>query len=114
MQILEKAIMSDGTEIILEDWSSLNSEAYPKLHGLTIGAYPVTKNTTRHKWIEAGERFRLTIPMNPYQNYSDTDVHADFEALKAGAIGLESLSNHFYNGEKDAWLLGMSVSYNGW
>lgn len=114
MRIREKATMPDGTEIQLEDWSHLNSEAYPELHGLTIGAYPVARNTTKHKWIEAGERFRLAIPANMYQGYLDADVRADFEALKAGVATLESLSDHFHNGEKDAWLLGMDVRYKGW
>lgn len=114
MRVLEKTVMPDGTEIVLEDWSSLNSEAYPELHGLTIGAYPVARNTTRHGWIEAGERFRLTISMNAYRDYTDADVRADFEALKAGTATLESLVHRFYNGEKDAWLLGMDVSDKGW
>ena len=40
MIILDKAKMPDGTEIQLEDWSKNNTEEYPDLYGLMIGAYP--------------------------------------------------------------------------
>ena len=45
MQIIDRAVMADGTKIQLEDWHSENSEKYPDLHGYTIGAYPIAKNT---------------------------------------------------------------------
>lgn len=36
-------------------------------------------------------------------------VKADFEALKSGEKRLEDLSEHFWNGEKDAYILGMNI-----
>lgn len=41
MKTIERAIMSDGTTIYLEDWSDKNTEEFPDLYGLTIAAYPV-------------------------------------------------------------------------
>ena len=39
MEIIERAIMPNGTEIQLEDWS----EDFPGVCELTIGAYPIAK-----------------------------------------------------------------------
>ena len=55
MQVIDKAITPDGTEIQLEDWHSKNTEAYPDLHGYTIGAYPIAKNTNKYGLIKTGE-----------------------------------------------------------
>ena len=114
MKIIERATMPDGTEVQLEDWSDKNTEQFPDLYGLTIGAYPVAKNTGKYGWIRSGESFRLHIPQNKYTGYSDNDVRTDFEALKNGAKTLEDLAAHFWNGEKDMWYLGMNVEYKGW
>ena len=113
MKIIERAVMPNGTKIQLEDWSDKNTKEYPDLYGLEICAYPVRKGYC--KWFEKpGERFRLTISQNKYQNYSNDDVKADFEALKNGEKLLEDLADHFWNGEKDMWYLGMDVEYKGW
>lgn len=114
MKIIEWAVMPNGTEIQLEDWSENNTKEYPDLYGLTIGAYPIAKNTVKYKWIESGEKFRLQISVNQHSGYSNDDVKADFEALKSGEKSLEDLADHFWNGEKDMWLLGMNVEYKGW
>lgn len=114
MKVLEKAIMPNGTEIQLEDWSDKNTKEYPNLYGLAIGAYPIAKNTGKHKWIESGDSFRLSIHSNKYQNYTNYDIKVDFEALKSGEKTLEDLADHFWNGEKDMWYLGMNVEYKGW
>lgn len=114
MKVLEKAIMPNGTEIQLEDWSENNTKEYPDLYGLTIGAYPIAKNTGKHRWIESGNKFRLQVSMNQYRGYSNDDVKADFEALKSGEKYLKDLVDHFGNGEKDMWFLGMDVVYKGW
>lgn len=113
MKIIEHAIMPDGTAILLEDWSDENTEQFPDLYGLTIGAYPIAKNTGKY-WIQGGQPFRLTISQNKYTGYSNDDVRADFEALKNGTKALENLAAHFWNGEKDMWYLGMDVEYKGW
>lgn len=114
MKILERAIMPDGTKILLEDWSDHNTEEFPDLYGLTIAAYPVAKNAGKYGWIRSGEEFRLSILQNKYWNYSNDDVQADFEALKNGTKSLEDLAVHFNNREKDMWYLGMDVEYKGW
>lgn len=111
MKILERAVMPDGTEILLEDWKEHNTKEYPNLYGLCIAAYPIAKNTSKYKWIESGSEFRLHIPMNEYKDYTNEKVKLDFESLKDGTKTLHDLSDHFYNGEKDMWYLGMDVEY---
>ena len=107
MKVLEKATTPNGIEIQLEDWSDKNTEEYSDLYGLVIGAYPIAKNTSKYKLVVSGEKFRLHIATNKYSNYSNDDVKLDFEALKSGEKTLEDLSEHFWNGEKDKYFLGM-------
>lgn len=114
MKVIEKAIIPDGTEIQLEDWSEHNTEEYPNLYGLQIGAYPIAKHTGKYRLIEDRNTFRLTIAMNEYSGYSNKEVKLDFEALKNGEKRLEELSSHFWNGKKDMWYLGMDVKYQDW
>ena len=114
MKVIEYAIMPDGTEIYLEDWSDHNTERFPSLYGLKIAAYPVAKNTGKYGMTRSGESFLLSIPQNEYAGYTNDDVKADFEELKAGTKTLEDLAEHFYNGERDKWYLGMNVEYRGW
>lgn len=106
MKILEKTITPNGIEIQLEDWIDRNTEKYSDLYGLAIGAYPIAKNTSKYKWVVRGEKFRLHIAANKF-NYGNNDVQSDFEALKSGEKTLEDLSEHFWNGEKDKYFLGM-------
>ncbi len=109
MKVIERATMLNGTEIYLEDWSEKNTAEYPDLYGLTIGAYPIAKNSST--FIRSGEKFRLTISQNKYQNYSNDDVKADFEALKSGEKSIEDLSDRFWDGRKDMFILGMIWDY---
>ena len=101
MKVIERAVMPNGIEIQLEDWSNHNTSEYPDLYGLQIGAYPIAKNTGKYRLIEGGQTFRLSISMNQYTGYTNKDVKADFEALKSGEKSLEDLAAHFWNGEKD-------------
>lgn len=114
MKVIERAVMPDGMGIQLEDWSEHNTEEYPNLYGLTIGAYPIARNTGKYRWIEGGKTFRLTIAQNEYSGYSNNDVKLDFESLKNGEKKLNDLSSHFWDGEKNMWYLGMDVEYKGW
>lgn len=69
-------------------------------------------DSSAHEQIQMGrgrKKFRLSIAQNLYSGYSNDDVKADFEALKAGKKGLESLAPHFWDGKKDMWYLGMNV-----
>lgn len=113
MKIIERAVTPNGIKIQLEDWSENNTKAYPNLHGFTIGTYPIAKNTGKYRWVEAGRTFRLDISMNQYRGYLNDDVKADFESLKSGEKLLEDLADHFWNGKKDMWYLGMDVEYKG-
>lgn len=83
-KIIDKAVLSDGTKIQLEDWHSENSEKYPDLYGYMIGAYPKAKNTGKWGWVRTGETFRLSIGRNEYAKYTDDMVLADYESLKNG------------------------------
>lgn len=114
MKVIERATMPDGTKILLEDWSDKNTEQFPDLYGLTIGAYPIAERTGKYRLIECGKMFRISISQNKYTGYSNNNVRADFEALKNGTKSLEDLSAHFWNGEKDMWCLGMDTDYRPW
>ena len=114
MKILERAIMPNGTEIQLEDWSEHNTAEYPNVYGFTIGAYPIAKNTSKNRLIQSRNKFRLTISSNPYMEYINDDVKNDFEDLKNGKKKLEDLSKHFWYGKKDMWYLGMDVEDEGY
>lgn len=111
MKVLEKAILKDGTPIQLEDWSEHNTTEFPNLYGLQIGAYPIAQRTGKYRWIESGDRFRLTIDCNYYMNYTNENVLEDYRALINGEKSLQDLADHFWNGEKDKWYLGMETSY---
>lgn len=111
MKVIERATMPNGTEIQLEDWHEHNTSEYPILYGYTIGAYPVAQRTGKYRWVESGDKFRLSISVNNYNNYTDENVLSDYECLKSGEMVLEDLCNHFLNGEKDKWYLGMQTDY---
>ena len=106
-KIIDSAVLPDGTKIQLEDWHSENSEKYPDLHGYTISAYPIAKNTSRFGWVRKGETFRLGIARNEYANYTDDMVLADYEALKNGTKTLTDLKAHFWNHQRDCFVLGL-------
>lgn len=110
-KIIKKDTLPDGTKIQLEDWSECNTKEYPDLYGLTIAAYPVAKNTSKYKWVEAGSKFRLSISTNKYLGYTNDNVKSDYEALVNGEKTLQDLAPHFWYGEKDMWYLGMNVDY---
>lgn len=114
MKVLEKFTMPNGVQVQLEDWHEHNTPEYPNLYGYTIGAYPIALRTGKYRWVEAGRSFRLGIDHNPYRGYTEEKVLADYEALKRGEKSLEDLADHFHNGEKDKWCLGMETDYRPW
>lgn len=110
MKILDRAMLPDGVEIFLEDWSEHNSVDYPDTYGVEIGAYPVAKRNGKNGFVQEGKIFRLSIKENKSKNYSCDNVRADFEALKNGTKKLEDLSEYFFDREKAKWYLGMPTN----
>lgn len=104
MRIVKKDTMPDGTKIQLEDWREDNL-------GFIIGAYPIARNSGSYGFVIAGRTFRLSIATNKYAEYTNADVAADYEALVSGQKTLEDLAEHFWNGEKDKWYMGMFKPY---
>ena len=111
MKVIKTSIMPNGTEIQLEDWSEHNSTEYPNLYGFTIGAYPIAQRTGKYRWVEGGQKFRLSIANNSYSGYTNEQVQADYDDLVSGKKTLEDLATHFWYGEKDKWYLGMETDY---
>lgn len=107
MKIIRKDTMPNGVKIQLEDWSEHNTQEYPAIYGLNIGAYPIAINSGSYGLVHSGDRFRLSISMNNYCNYNNDNVRADYEALVSGEKSLQDLAAHFWNGDKDKWYLGM-------
>lgn len=51
MKVLKCDKMSNGTAIQIEDWS----DVYPTIYNtITIAAYPMAKNSSKYRWVEAG------------------------------------------------------------
>ena len=103
MRVLEEAQTPDGVDIQLEDWTDVYSDVY------IIGAYPIAQRTGKFGWVQGGQKFRLSISTNRYKEYSHDDLVRDYKALKSGEKRLEDLAEHFWNGKRDMWYLGMNV-----
>lgn len=114
LKIVDKAVLSDGTKIQLEDWHDCNNEEYPTLYGYTIGCYPKAKNTSKWGWVRTNKTFRLGISHNEYANYTDDMVLADYEALKNGTKEIVDLRKHFDNIDKDKFYLGLIDTEPEW
>lgn len=100
MKVLEKAKMSDGTDIQIEDWK----KDYPGVFDVvTLVAYPKAKMTSRYGWIQRGERFRLEMSRG---FNTDEEVYMLFKELKEGKTKLEQLDNHYWNGDRDRFYMG--------
>ena len=109
MKVVRKAKTPDGVDIQLEDWTENAS-----VNDYAIGVYPMAQRSGKWGWIRGGERFRISIHTNEYKGYFHDDLVQDFEALKSGEKKVEDLAEHFWNGEKDMWFLGMNVPYNNY
>lgn len=100
MKVIERAKNPDGVKIQLEDWT----ENYPNQYD--IAAYPTAKRNG--KWlICSGEKFRLQISTNEHLGYTRETLFHDFECLKSGEKKLEDLAEHYWNGNKDKWYMGL-------
>lgn len=105
-KILRRDVLPNGTKIQLEDWSPCNTKEFPNLYGYTIGAYPIAKGNSY--WITAGETFRLSIGHNEYTDYVGDKIINDYDALLNGNKTLEDLAEHYNDGEKARYYMGLS------
>ena len=99
MKILKKSQMPDGTKIQIEDWK----KDYNFIKTLSIGTYPIAKNSNKDNLIQSNQTFRLEL--TNFEN--DEQVQNIFHQLELGKIFLQDLSKYFYNREKDKFLLGI-------
>lgn len=99
MKIIRESKMPNGTDIQIEDWRL----DYPFIDTLQIAVYPKAKNTSKYGWVESNKCFRLTL-VN-FKN--DEDVEDTFKKLETGKIKLETLDQHFENGHRDKFYLGL-------
>ena len=100
MKVLERAKMPDGTDIQIEDWR----ENYGSQKTLTIAAYPLAKRQGRYGWVRLNEKFRLDLSRG---FSSDREVMLIYKALQNGEITLEELHEHYWNGDKDRYYMGL-------
>lgn len=98
MRVVKRSQMPDGTKIQIEDWS----QDYITFPTLTLGAYPIAK--CEGNFVRRGHTFRLSINR---EFHTDAEVLDLFEALEKGSAKLEELVRHFWNLDKDAYLLGL-------
>ena len=103
MRIIERGTLLNGVDVRLESWGENNSS-------LMIAAYPMAQRTCGF-WLRGGEIFRLQISSNQYTGYTDEMVRPDYFSLLTGEKSLCDLSEHFWNGERDKWCLGMDTDY---
>lgn len=100
-KITRRDTMPDGTKIQIEDWK----EVYPDIEKtVMIAAYPIAKSDSI--WIRKGESFRLQISRS---FSSDKEVECIYQGLIDGVIKLEDLAEHYYNGDKDKFYMGMEA-----
>ena len=101
MRVLERTIMPDGTSIQIENWM----EDYPQaFNTLTIAAYPLAKRQGRYGWVRVNEKFRLNLSLGFSSN---REVMVIYKALQNGDITLEELHEHYWNGDKDRYYMGL-------
>jgi hypothetical protein len=100
-KITRKDTMADGTHIQIEDWK----EVYPETEKtICIAAYPIAQQSGQ--WINKGDTFRLQIS----RNFStDKEVEYIYSGLLNGDIALTDLSEHFWDGKKAEYYLGMNA-----
>lgn len=100
-KILEKAEMPDGTKIQIEDWKSVYPDVFETM---SIAAYPKAKHD-KGTWIRRGETFRLDLAKG-FKN--DLVVMELFMDLIHGKKKLEDLDKHYWNGDKDRYVMGLT------
>ena len=111
MQIIDKAVMSDGTQIQLEDLSG--EHKLPDYDGLVIVFHTIAKKTFPPKkgwYAQKGKEFHSCICCD--KNYTSDMLKADYEELKNGTKTLVDLKSYFLNGYRDCYVLGLEGSEN--
>ena len=78
MEVIERAVMPDGTDIQIEDWSK-DYSCFAECG--TIATYPIAKQTARNllEYPRRNETFRLDI-----QFKNKDEARKCFEQLKSG------------------------------
>lgn len=98
-KILERELTPDNIKIQMEDWR----EVYPNsFQTLTIGCYPIAKQSGRHGWIEKGENFRCAIEIFKDNN----EAYEIFEQLMNGEVKIEELGDRIRD-PKHKYYLGL-------
>lgn len=78
--------------IQIEDWGKTE---------FMIGAYPLAVNDWN--FIHRNKTFRLGI-----KAYSEDDAQQIFDDLETGKLHLSDISDRFWNGETDKFILGIA------
>ena len=86
MKIIKKGLTLNNERIQIENWR----EDYPHIKTLSIGVYPVAKNTGSGLFDPTrGETFRADI-----KDYlTDEDVYTLFEDLEQGRVSIEDIKS---------------------
>ena len=93
MQVIERAIMPDGTKIQIEDWKA----DYSCFDTLSIAAYPIMQRlpqSIKLYFQESGKPFRVDINRD-WKN--DEEVRKAFEDLKNGIKSIKDFADQFWN-----------------
>ena len=106
MQVIDKAITPDGIEIELRDLSG--EHKLPDYNGLVIVFRTIAKKTfppNKGWYAQKGKEFRSSI--YSWGEYTKDMIKADYEALKNGTKTLADLKAHFWNHQRDCFVLGL-------
>lgn len=111
MQVIDKAITSDGIEIELRNLSG--EHKLPDYNGMVIIFRTIAKKTfppNRGWYAQKGKEFHSCICC--YKNYTSDMLKEDYEELKRCTKTLADLKSYFWNGKRDSYVLGLEGSEN--
>ena len=101
-KVLQKAKMSNGDIIQIEDWSGV----YKKGEVLTFGHFrtgkytnvirvnTIAKKTDFHSWVKKGENIQIFIVSHPYDNFTNDDIQKAFTDLQHGKKSIKDYRHH--------------------
>lgn len=106
MVIVDKACMPEGVQIELHDMTGTNR--LQDYTGMTINFCTIAKKTFPAGvgwYAKRGEEFRSCI--YSFGNYTPEMIKEDYEKLKSGENSLADLQDHFWNHDRDKFVLGL-------